>query len=108
MTSSTIEHRTGNGHHGSRRTSQGRCQVLLFPGCDPRGVLMRALSRTAPKWSTRTDALIFGWTLALSPGASRPAAARAVRDVLDANGPRRWSESQRELLASLERIEREG
>ncbi len=75
--------------------------VVLFPSCDPRGVLTRALAPHAPDWQTRPDALLFGWMLALAPGVTAAGAARAVlatTTALDA------SEHQLALLDGLREI----
>ena len=78
--------------------------LALFPGCDPRGVMTRALSPDAPAWSTRPDALIFGWLLALAPGMQAARAADAVIAIARAEHRGDWSDAQRRLLQELERI----
>jgi len=80
--------------------------LLLFPGCDPRGVLSRALSPGASAWTTRPDALIFGWLLALPPEADSAAAAGAVLTVASGRDPEGWTTSQRRLLLVLESVMR--
>ena len=73
----------------------------LFPSCDPRGVLSRALGPDAPAWQTRPDALLFGWMLALPPGVT---AADAARAVLATAVEGRASEHQLALLDGLREI----
>ena len=75
----------------------------LFPSCDPRGVLGRALADGAPAWQTRPDALLFGWMLGLAPGVTAAGAARAVLAVAGESGAGR-SEHQRALIDGLRAI----
>jgi hypothetical protein len=76
--------------------------MRLFPTCDPRGVLMRALAEDAPEWSTRPDALVFGWMLALPAGIDSRAAAQGVLDFMrSTERVVEWTPSQRDLLEAL-------
>lgn len=77
--------------------------VQLFPSCDPRGVLTRALAPGAD-WSTRPDALVFGWMLALAPGVDSRKAAAAVLAVTDQQPGAMWSAAQRALLMAIEDV----
>lgn len=88
--------------------SARRCEnpdVRLFPGCDPRGVLTRALAAGAADWATRPDALVFGWMLALAPGVDCREAAAGVLAVAGASGDRTWTEAQKALLAAIRAVE---
>ena len=76
---------------------------VLFPSCDPRGVLGRALSDGAPPWQTRPDALLFGWMLGLAPNVAAAGAARAVLAVADRPGAAR-TEHQEALVEGLRGI----
>ncbi len=75
--------------------------LRLFPTCDPRGVLTRALASDAPPWSTRPDALVFGWMLALPVGVESQAAARGVLACVAADTRDTWTEDQQALLDAL-------
>ena len=75
--------------------------LRLFPSCDPRGVLSRALALDAPPWTTRPDALVFGWMLALPPGVNSEAAAKGVLACVAADKRDSWSEAQLALLDAL-------
>lgn len=86
------------------RPASGRAsRTVLFPTCDPRGVLSRALAPDAPAGQTRPDALVFGWMLGLAPGVSAAGAARALLAV---NGACGANEHRRALLQALEEIAR--
>ena len=76
---------------------------VLFPSCDPRGVLGRALAPDAPPWQTRPDALLFGWMLGLAPGVAAAGAARAVLAVAERDGTVH-SAHQRSLIDGLRDI----
>ena len=78
--------------------------LRLFPSCDPRGVLTRALALDAPPWSTRPDAVVFGWMLALPPGVNSEAAANAVLACVAADKRESWSEAQLALLEALRAV----
>ena len=75
--------------------------LRLFPSCDPRGVLTRALALDAPPWSTRPDALVFGWMLALPAGIQSESAAKAVLACVAADKRESWTEAQQALLSAL-------
>ncbi len=79
--------------------------MRLFPSCDPRGVLTRALADGAPEWSTRPDALVFGWMLALPAGIDSRAAAQGVLAYMGSvERATEWSSAQLGLLKALKEV----
>ena len=85
------------------RTAAPGGSPVLFPSCDPRGVLGRALAPDAPTWQTRPDALLFGWMLGLAPGVTAADAARAVLAV-SGRDDASLSAHQRSLIEGLRDI----
>gem|GEM_PF-3523430 len=88
----------------ARLASDSSSRLILFPGCDPRGTLSRALAPDAPEWSTRPDALVFGWLLSLSPWMNVARAADAVIATVRTTKGRELSLAQRELVRQLEGV----
>ncbi len=83
--------------------------VILFPLCDVRGALIRALCDTSGATSTRVDALMFAWRFDLLDGMDTAAAAAAVLSVALATPRESWTRPQlalvRELMALSKGIE---
>ncbi len=83
--------------YGSKHTSN----VLLFPLCDARGVLMDALQATDNAATTRSDALVFAWRLELPRTVNVAQAASAVLTVALSVPREQWSRQQLIIVREL-------
>lgn len=83
--------------NGSKHNSN----VVLFPLCDARGLLMDALRSTDNTPTTRSDALVFAWRLELPRGVDVAKAAATVLHVALLMPRKKWSRQQLVIIREL-------
>jgi len=75
--------------------------VYLFPLCDQRGDLLRALQDASISSGTRVDALMLAWLLDLPYGVRAEQAAAAILTVIESRPLKPRTAEQREMVDAL-------